>query len=376
MSKSNSKDQIALEVDELKTSISKWLTSLMSPYESGRFLFCTRGSTVPVEGHHALMPTCFAMRIAWQIGLWQQWPEEQRIACVKFVQSFQTPEGYFEDPWLAKNVRINLKDIIRLGVGRVSWRTLSNRFKANRRAETRQAAATLLMVDSLPLYPMPQELSNEEDAELYIDSFDWSNPWSAGSHLSHQFFMYSVNTQYYGMRNDNIIRALLRALAQYYHSDTGCWYADDTNDTFKINGAMKVYSGLQWCDNIFPDDGCALLDFALAQPFECDGCSFMNRLYVISQARRKDNMEYRYEDINKIAIKAFNKIMQFCIEDGAFSFFPGKAQTSYYGARVSRGFAVSDLHGTAMFVWAAALCLDFLENGKIGVNRHLLSYRG
>jgi len=32
-----------------------------------------------------------------------------------------------------------------------------------------------------------------------------------------------------------------------------------------------------------------------------------------------------------------------------------------YGAKVSKGFAISDLHGTAMMCWAIALALDLLK---------------
>ena len=350
-----------IDVVALRESISYWLDQMAEELPPGRFRFCAKGSLVPVDGKAAQVSTCFAMKIAWQAGIWENWSEEKRRACVDFIKSFQTPEGWFEDPWLEASSKLGLKDIARLILGRTSWRRLKNIKADNIRAETRQSAATLIMVGEKPNYPLPQEIKSIGEAESYVHALDWSNPWAAGSHVSHQLFMLSVNRHCFDNLGENmhLIDALLHALDEYYHPDTGTWYIGNPPDFIKINGAMKVFSGLQWLNKPYPDTH-ALLDFALRQPFESDGCGFLNRLFVVYQAQKGVEYGYRIKEIKKLAKDALERVMTFHRPDGGFSFYRNKAQTSYYSTSVSKGLPVSDLHGTAMFVWAIALCLELL----------------
>lgn len=166
--------------------------------------------------------------------------------------------------------------------------------------------------------------------------------------------------------NKILVDTLLKELDAYYNPETGTWYKGNPPDHIKINGAIKVFSGLQWLDYPYPDTH-VLLDFALKQPFEPDGCNFLNRLFVVHQAKRGLEKDYRVQEIKKLARKALKKIMEFHQTDGGFSFFKNRAQTNYYHARVSKGLPVSDLHGTTMFVWTIALCLELLgDDGPEG----------
>jgi len=350
-----------IDVSALNASISDWLRQMAEGLLPGRFRFCAKGSFVPVDGKVAQVSTCFAMKSAWQAGVWKHWSVKRCEACVEFVKSFQTPEGWFKDPWLETNARLNFKDIASLVLGRTGLQALKNRKMNNLRAETRQSVATLLMVGKKPDHPLPQEIRDGDDARKYINAMDWSNPWGAGSHLSHQLFMLSVNRQCFDdlEGNKNLVDALLQELKRYYHPDTGTWYKGNPPDAIKINGAMKVFSGLQWLYRPYPDTH-ALLDFALKQPFKSDGCGFLNRLFVVYQAQKGVEDGYRVREIKKLAKDALKRVMEFHQADGGFSFYKNKSQTRYYYASVSKGLPVSDLHGSAMFVWAIALCLELL----------------
>lgn len=352
---------IQADVNGLSDSIGNWLGAMAKGLLPGRFRFCAKGSCVPVDGRAAQVSTCFAMKSAWQAGVWDRWDEEQRKACVEFVKSFQTTKGWFEDQWLAANARLNLKDIVLLALGRTGLQVLRNRKSNNLRAETRQSAATLLMVGERPKYPLPQEIKTTDDAKKYVDALDWSNPWGAGSHVSHQLFMLSVNNQCFDdlEGNKNLVDALLQELKRYYHPDTGTWHKGNPPDAIKINGAMKIFSGLQWFYRPYPDTR-ALLDFALKQPFESDGCGFLNRLFVVYQAQKGVEPGYRQVELRKLVQDALKRVLEFRQADGGFSFYKNKSQTRYYFVPVSKGLPVSDLHGTAMFVWAIALCLELL----------------
>lgn len=351
----------------IQESLANYLEGLSQGMAAGRFRFCLEGSLVPTEGKAAQVSTCFAMKAAWQAGTWETWPAERRQASIEFLKSFQRPDGWFADPWLAKACRPRVKSYVKHALltlsGRVFWGELRDRAGRNLRAETRQTAATLLMVGEVPSYPLPCEYTTEAGLKAYLEKFDWRQPWGAGSHLSHLVFFLSINRRTFGEPGN--YAALMDLIGNFLASrrdpKTGCWFRGNPSEVIKINGAMKIFSGLQWVDRPYPD--CTrLLDFALEQPFQTDGCGFLNRLFVVHEAMKGTPAGYRRDQIKELALKALEVIVRFQKPDGGFSFHQEHAQTGYYGATVSRGLPVSDLHGTCMMVWAIALALEMLGN--------------
>jgi hypothetical protein len=338
----------------------------------GRFRFCLEGSFVPTEGKAAQMSTCFAMKSTWQAGIWETWSEERRLACIDFLKSFQRPQGWFADPWLEKASRSDVKTYLRRTLlalcGRVPWGQFSDQAEQNLRAETRQSAATLAMVEEVSPHPLPLKLTSEEEIRIFLNKFDWGQPWAAGSHLSHLIFFLSLNHRIFGLvpNYDALMDFICNFLASIRDPETGCWFRGSPTDFIKINGAMKIFSGLQWIDRPYPD--CThLLDFALRQPLQPDGCGFLNQLLVVNEARKGSPDRYRSDQINDLAMQALEAAVGFQKPDGGFSFYQKHAQTDYYGVKVSRGLPESDLHGTCMIVWAIALALEMLgDNGPSG----------
>lgn len=177
-------------------SLKDWLEQMAMGLEPGRFRFCAKSFFVPTTGKAGLVSTCFAMRSAWETGIYDEWPEERRRGCVEFIQSFQRQDGFFYDAWLFKNTRIHLKTIVLALLGRVPFRFLLHQKEMNLRAETRQCAGDLFNVRFKPLVPLPLECRDIKSVRKYVQSFDWSNPWSAGSHLSHLMCFLVVNRKY------------------------------------------------------------------------------------------------------------------------------------------------------------------------------------
>lgn len=338
----------------------------------GRFHFCLDGSLVPTVGTAAQVSTCFASKAAWQAGIWDTWPTERKHGCIAFMKSFQTAEGCFSDPWLKRASKPNIKRLIKLIlsslVKKVSWREIFEVSIRNLRAETRQAVSTLFMVNELPRFPLPMEYTTVEEIRAFLKRLDWQNPWAAGSHLSHLMFFLSTNyVQHKNLDNyEQLIDFILNFLSSIHDPITGCWFKENPKDVIKINGAMKILSGLQWIERPYPD--CTrLLDFALEQPFQSDGCGFLNRLFVVHEAKKGVQNGYRRDEIRGLAMKALHVVGGFRKPDGGFSFFDTHSQTHYYGARVSKGQPVSDLHGTAMMLWAIALAVELLgDDAPIG----------
>lgn len=350
---------------KIKEDLSIWLDELAYGLEPGRFRFCLSGSSVPTIGQFAQFTTCFAMKIAWQTGIWDQWSYARKESCIKFIQSFQKRNGFFFDPWLAqsvnKNLRLKLRFLRSFFTGSPAYRTIRKKKLINMRAETRQSASTLLMVGTKPKYVLPLEVLSLDDIRKYIDFWDWRFPWSAGSHLSHLIFFLSVNKMIFNVPDnyEELISYILNFLNTIRDPGTGTWFVGDPSDYQKINGAMKILSGFDWINNKYPDCT-SLIDFALRLPFAEDGCGFLDRLYVLQQALKGAPHNYRIDEIRNVARKSLERIYNFKKSDGGFSFFPNRSQNNYYGVKVSKGYPVGDLHGSVLITWAIAIALDLL----------------
>jgi len=344
-------------------TLHRWLDAMAEGLPNGRFRFCAKGSSVPTSGFAAQFVTCFAMKAAWQSGIWEKWPAERKSACIEFVRNFQNQDGWFHDPWLERASRPRLREwaggLLEYLRGQGNVSDLLNRRENNLRAETRQSASTLLMVGTVPEHPLPMAWKTPVDVLSFLKGLDWRIPWSAGSHLSHLAFILKVNHKYFPGTSvqESMFAAINEFLAEIRDEESGSWFQGKVSDRDKINGAMKVLTAWQWLDVPLPD--CRrLVDLAIAQPPLSDGCGFLNRLFVVYAALCGCPSGYRQDDVRQLARESFLRISCFRKTDGGFSFYETHAQTAYYGARVSIGFPISDMHGAAMMAWAIAICAE------------------
>ncbi len=357
--------------DRWRHSLGSWLDGMSEGLEPGRFRFCSEGSSVPTAGHAAQFVTCFAMKAAWQAGLWDSWNKERKDACISFIRSFQVPDGWFCDPWLSNASKPRWRElgktILRSAVGRGSWGNLANRQEMNLRAETRQSVSTLAMVEARPEYPLPMPWKSPDDVLCFLRGLDWRFPWSAGSHLSHLAFILRFNKNCFPdvPVAESLFDVVFDFLSRIRDVKSGAWFRGNVSDTEKVNGAMKILTAWEWMDHPLPD--CSkLIDLALKQSCLQDGCGFLNRLFVVYAARKSCSSAYRRDEIRQLAADSLLRIARFEKSDGGFSFFEKHAQTTYYGARVSKGLPVSDMHGAALMVWAIAICADLIGEDTRG----------
>lgn len=331
----------------------------------GRFHYCKQGAIIPTSGQQGQMATCFAMKAAWQCGQWDNWSDDRRRGSIDFIQNFQQTDGTFIDPWLTKSCRMNWKDFARAALGRKgireAYKTHRYNDAANIRAETRQSAATLWMVDELPKHILPLEAVSRESFKGYIEKLNWSDPWHAGSQTSHQLMMLSVNNQIAGGLDyyDDVVAGIMEFLDSIYDKDTGTWHqGNDLDNQIKLNGAMKIYSGLQWLDGVEFSNK-ALIDFALTIPIQLDGCGFTNSLFAIRLARRGIE-DYRQDDIIERSIQCLNHSMKHKHDGSGYSFLLDEAQRFYYTQYTSSGGNQADMHGTGMFALGVAIALELM----------------
>jgi hypothetical protein len=357
------KQDVMLNYSTMRDDIAAWLEDMSDGLEAGRFRFCKHGSFMPVKGCSGMVSTVFAMKIAWQVGIWEHWSEARKHACIDFIRSFQKQDGRFVDPWMFAKVKMSLKDYARFTLGKYDLRLLRDRKERNIQAETRQAAASLIMVGIKPDYPLPSLIGCVDDVKRYVHSSDWSQPWNAASHFSQQLMFISVNKRYFSHNSEYelLIEEILTVLDKMRDISTGTWFIGNPSNSDKINGAMKILSGLQWIDMPYPD--CTrLLDFALDQTFLNDSCGFFNLLFVVYHCLKGVSKDFRKAEILLFATRALKQIQQFKKKDGGFSFYPDKAQITFLGEATSKGFPLSDMHGTMMMSWALAIIADLLGN--------------
>jgi hypothetical protein len=160
--------------------------------------------------------------------------------------------------------------------------------------------------------------------------------------------------------------ALFRLLSEYCVPETGAWHEPNAPTppvNIRINGAMKALSGLAWLTPR-PMDYSALINFCLQTLLQNDSCSLLNQLFVLEQTTKEQKSGRSRYLAADAAVKLMKQSLNFYHwSEGAFSFFPHKAQTHYYGVPVSHGEHCADLHGTAMQTWALALAAGFLGIG-------------
>lgn len=353
---------------QIREDVTAWLDRLQEGLPLGRFAFCESGNLVPTTGDRAYMPSIFSLKIAWQIGLWNRWPQALQDASAKFIYDAQSKDGYFIDPWLREQTRPNWRDWAKIALRRNTLQAVRSYYadwdQRNIRAETRQNISTLLMVNELPKYPPPLEVIEYEDTLEFLEKLDWSNPWGAGSHLSHQTMLTAVNEKMnsVAIKPKEIKRAIFEFLSKIYHEEDGAWYLGaNISNTMKINGAMKIFSGLQWVEHPFKEHR-RLIDLVLSEPFYSDGCHFTNSLFVLHQILRIQGRGYRQDEIDERARRAARCLMLHKKENAGFSFLQNNAQRGYYTAKVSKGFDEADVHGTVMYVWACAIIIDILKD--------------
>ena len=349
---------------ELKESVASWLEEMARGLPAGRFRFCRRRGFVPTNGPEGQVSTCFAVKSAWHIGAWQDWQGEAQDACTRFIQSFQTPEGNFVDRWLLRNLSVapRLAALKHLRLADLLGHDSCDSRRRAVRAETRQSAATLLLVGERPLFPLPTSMwAAESDVRQFVRSLDWTSPWGSGSHTSHLVSFLVMNDRLRGGPSPHsslLLDATFDEANRFLDERTGTWGQGAISPVQRINGAMKMLTAHSWAKRRIPYPE-NLIDYALDHASGADGCGVLDRLFVLHRGSL-DAPDHRIDGVRQFALSALDEIMDYRQRDGGFSFSPVRAQRAYYGALVSLGERQSDMHGTVMLTWAWAIALDML----------------
>jgi len=339
----------------LHDEIFNWLMSLQQTDSSGSFKFCSSGNILVPTINSGLDTSALALKILYMSGTLDRISPEHLNQWVQFIQSFQKEEvsygflrhkrlkGFFIDPQFLSYVDKKGFDI------------------KTRRAVTRQACAALMCAGCCPKLPIESVPDTTKQIHKYLGQLDWSDPWGAGSHASHLVFFLKLNHDYFQLHRDyeTLMNYIFEWLNSIRDPDTKLWYTGNPDLEHLINGAMKVLTAYAVIDRPieYPDH---LIDFCLnaADKNKDDGCHNTDILFILHYCNRFSY--HRHEEIENFCRQRINVIEQFRKSDGGFSFYPNSSQTSIYGVPVSKGYPVSDIHGTALFLWALIMATDIL----------------
>lgn len=335
----------------MKDSIWEWMLSLQDGAHPGRFPWSKTGSLVQPSDRAGLGASALALKVAYQIDCLGSVKAERLKQWTDYICSFQTKPparfaGFFEDPWLLKIADRN-----------AGW------FKKDietRRAETRQACAALLAAGAKPRFPVLQLPKSPEEVRQYVSRLDWEkNPWGAGSHAGHLMFFLKMNADVFGRsaEYEQLAPVVLEQLNRLQDKATGSWFVGNPSVPQKVNAAMKVLLLYDLIERPFrwPE---RLIDFCLTTANEEDACHSVDIIYVLHECHRWTS--HRQGDVRRFAERKLDVINRHRRPDGAFSFFPDRTGTVYYGVRVAKGLPESDIHGTHLLVWATTLIADLL----------------
>lgn len=372
---------------ELTASISSWLEMLYKPDHPGQLKFCLKGNIIEPSPTTGLGASALALKLAYQIGLWDQLDVSTRAAWVDHIRSFQEPEiGYFEDQaflipadyiagksWYTRNQsRIYRKLGLKTDIGdrgikfdEIKTTDLKKKDKAVRRAESRQAAAALMAAGSVPSFPFTHIPTESEAIVRYLDRLPWYwNPWHSGSHTAYLVFALKMNAEFFEQRAqfEALLPIVFSYLDRIQDTETGAWFKGSWLPrkvplNQQVNGAMKVLTAYRLMNMPFhrPE---RLIDLCLMAFDDRDACHSVDLIYVLHECAQLTS--HRLAEIHEFAKILLTRIKRHLKADGALSFFPDWANTTYYGVPISRGLPESDVHGSHLLVWAATLCVSLL----------------
>ncbi|MGA1791133.1 MAG: hypothetical protein ACMUIM_06585 [bacterium] len=329
----------------LKESILGFLSNLKSVKHQGYYKYSLNGDLYDEQYGWGLGNSVFAAKIYYMLN---EIEEYEREFLINFIKSFQDNHGYIYDRKIERLSRLN-----RI-VAAIQQRDFNNFFnEQTKRAETRQSFCALNCLGSKPNTSYLHIPYTKERIAKYIHKLNWKKPWGAASHVSHIVFFLYYNSVFFNICLDKVNDLIDYALevSDDYRQEDGSWYAPGSHIQThqKVNSAMKMITAFDACGRSKLDNSEGLIDLCLATINEGDACNNFNIVYVLYHCCKKT--DYRSPEIKKYFLERLDLYKRhYWPQYGGFSFFEGKANSTYYWARISKGLPEPDIHGTMLFL--------------------------
>lgn len=341
---------------ELKEKVPQFLERLKGEKIKGFFHYSLSGDLYDENIKWGLGNAVFAAKILYMLNALT---DEDCDSISAFITSFQDSEGYIHDPMVQKKSRLRR---FLSSIKHYDFNNLWN--EQTKRAETRQSFAALRCMGRRPNIPYLHIPYTKDGITKYINQLDWTKPWGAGSHVSHLlFFLNNNNKIFYVYKNETeeLINHAIVVVNRYQQRD-GSWYAHGIDMPIyqKINGAMKIMTAYETAekDDFANPEG--LIDLCLSTINDGHACNNFNIVCILYHCSKKT--KYKRTEIESYFLERLKLYKEhYWLEHGGFSFFKRRANDIYYGAKVSKGLAEPDIHGTVLFLWGIVLISKILN---------------
>ncbi|HTX87243.1 MAG TPA: hypothetical protein VMC41_04245 [Candidatus Nanoarchaeia archaeon] len=336
----------------LKKEVPDFLAKLKGIKRPGFYHYSLSGDLFGENIKWGLGNAVFFLKIIYTLGLEDHYRAEI-AAVIGFVKSFQKKNGEISDPL------VNL--LASPGRFLAALRNWDNEeiFGAEtKRAETRQAFSALELFGAKPEYGYRNIPRDRAAVGEYLARLDWTVPWGAGSHFSHLLFFLKRGDL---PDREELITFAIEWVNGLQHPENGFWYQGEPEISQKINGAMKIISGLIAADRVDFKFADKIIDNCLAAKNDRHACDNFNIVYALKYCRQVLRSDYRAEEIREFMIDRLAIYRKYYhAEAGGFSFNPTRPKKTYYGAFIDRGLPEPDIHGTVLFLWGIAVIAQVL----------------
>jgi hypothetical protein len=340
----------------LKPNVLRFLDEMKSHKRTGYFRYSYSGDLYDERKKWNVGASAFALKIYYTLRMKKNQAIEDTA---QYIKSFQKTNGLIYDDLICRkrflpNMCVSLKN-------RSFTDLLNEQYK---RAETRQCYSALMLYDELPNNVGLSVPKDEKDVDNYLSSLSWDKPWGAGSHFSHLMFFLMLALKTGRIKHETfeyLTNYAMRWVNCLQHPEDGSWYSGTPGSQQKVNGAMKIITGLIAADKIDFDYPEKLVDLCLDAVNDESACNNFNIIFVLNYAAKLLDKNYRQPEIEKFALERLNTYWQHYHSDkDGFSFYPGRANDCYYGARITKGLNEPDIHGTVLFLWGISIIVQML----------------
>ena len=339
-------------VFELKKETSHFLREMKGKSRPGFFKYSYSGDFFGERVHWGLGQATFFLKIVYTLNLQDQFVEEIKEV-QKYIQTFENRSGLYFDPLVRL---LSSPRSLFNGLRYRDWNHAVGMY--TKLGETRQSISSLRLFDQSIISKYPKSLPNDKEGiEKYLSKLNWTRPWHAGAHYSILIFFLHTST----LKDKEVLLDAAQDWLKNVEREDGLWYSEGASLQDRINGAMKVITGMNVIDKVKLHNPKGLIDVCLKSQHDKQACDNFNILYVLKYANIATDGQYRHEEIVSFVKRRLELYKKYYYKDkGGFSFFEHKANSRYYGARLSRGYKEPDMHGTVLFLWGVSIIAQIL----------------
>lgn len=341
----------------LKENVLQFVSQMRSRIVDGYYRYSYSGDLYDEKTHWNPAGSVFAIKIYYTSGMKKNQAIED---AAQYIKSFQKTNGLIYDDLIYR------KSFLRSMVVSLKNRSFTNLLNEQyKRAETRQCYSALMLYDKLPDNVSLFVPKDEKGMDNYLSSISWHKPWGAGSCFSHLMFFLTLALKTGRVKHETfeyLTDYAIKWINRLQHPEDGCWYTGSPSPRQRINGAMKIISGLIAIDKTEFDCPEKLIDLCLESTNDKSACDNFNIILVLNCASKLLDRNYRQSEIERFALQRLDIYWKHYHNDKhGFSFHPHRANGIYYGARITRALNEPDIHGTVLFLWGISIIVQLLD---------------